>query len=497
LKGTRRAVLGEIELWARDFDRPPIYWLNGLAGTGKSAIAQTISERMFADGQIGASFFCSRDFADRSNLQLIFPTLAVQLARRYTGFRSIFVPVVQSNPNIAHESLSDQMNKLIIRPLRVSAISTVIIIDALNECEDEEPASAILSVLGQFISRIPKVKFFLTGRPEPRIREGFRLPLMAEATDVFVLHEVEPSRITNDIRLFFRHELSWLAHRRGGLEDWLTTEHLDILCERAAGLFVYAVATANFIGGVVSDPKNQLDRILQSPESSAWEGKTKFKANATLDSLYTSILQHAFRDGNPEDDTRARSILSAVVLAANPLSPSAIATLLGFDAKYVLHVLLSANSLLIFEMDPDPVRPFHRSFPDFITDPTRCTDRRFYIFPPDHHLELLTVCLDLMNRTLEKNMCKLPDVIANLDVGDLKERSKEYVDPALRYACVSWHVHLIGARAIPSHASTITPTLHQFLEKKFLPWLEALSILGAARNVVEVLEDVMDWLPVR
>ncbi|KAF9642833.1 hypothetical protein BDM02DRAFT_3152066, partial [Thelephora ganbajun] len=114
LKGTRGAVLDAIELWARDFDKPPVYWLNGLAGTGKSTIAQTIAERIFADDQLGASFFCSRDFEDRSNLKFIFPTIAVQLARNLAGFRSIFVPLVQSDPEVAHESLYSQMDKLIV-----------------------------------------------------------------------------------------------------------------------------------------------------------------------------------------------------------------------------------------------------------------------------------------------------------------------------------------------------------------------------------------------
>ena len=27
-----------IELWARDFNKNPVYWLNGLAGTGKSTV---------------------------------------------------------------------------------------------------------------------------------------------------------------------------------------------------------------------------------------------------------------------------------------------------------------------------------------------------------------------------------------------------------------------------------------------------------------------------
>ena len=320
-----------------------------MAGTGKSTIAQTIAERLFADDQLGASFFCSRDLEDRSNLHFIFPTLAVRLARKYTEFRSIFVPLARSDPGIAYESLYDQMEKLIVRPLIESAISTVIVIDALDECKDEEPASAILSVLGQFVSKIPKVKIFVTGRPEPRIREGFRLPLLEQVTDVFVLHEVESNRVNSDIRLFFRHRFSELAARRRGLDGWPTEEQLDLVCERAAGLFVYAVATVRFIDHKNNSPKRQLDRLLDSAESSAFEGMTKFTANATLDSLYTSILQEAFGDGYPGDDPKVRSVLGAVILAANPLSPSAIAALLGFDIEEVSPILSSAHSLLTLQ----------------------------------------------------------------------------------------------------------------------------------------------------
>ena len=87
LKNTRDAVLTTIELWARDFDQSSVYWLNGLAGTGKSTIAKTIAERLFVDDQLGASFFCSRDFEDRRNLHFIFPTLATQLARKFLEFQ--------------------------------------------------------------------------------------------------------------------------------------------------------------------------------------------------------------------------------------------------------------------------------------------------------------------------------------------------------------------------------------------------------------------------
>ena len=76
MKGTRRDVLFQIEQWSRDEEDKHVFWLNGLARMGKSTIAQTFAEMCFADGKLGASFFCSQDFNSRSSLQSILPTLA-------------------------------------------------------------------------------------------------------------------------------------------------------------------------------------------------------------------------------------------------------------------------------------------------------------------------------------------------------------------------------------------------------------------------------------
>ena len=494
LDGTREAILDEIELWSRDINKLPVFWLNGLAGTGKTTIAQTIAERMSAGGQLGASFFCSQDFEDRSNLKFIFPTLATQLARGYSKFRSIFIPLVQQNPAIALESLYNQMDKLIVQPLKESGISTIIVIDALDECKDEEPASAILSVLGRLISQIPKVKFFLTGRPEPRIRTGFRLPLLAEVTDIFVLHNVQPNLIDNDIQLFLRQRLFEIANTQVGLDVWPTEEEVDQLCKQAAGLFVYAVATVRFIGYGSIGPRAQLERLLQSPESTTYQGKAKLNKKTTLDSLYTSILQGGFEDDDPESDSRIRSILGAIVLATNPLSPSSIAALLGFHTMDVSHQLSLVHSLVLQGDSNHLVQPFHKSFPDFITNPVRCIDQRFYVSPTHHHHELLKGCLELMSQTLEKNMCQLPDAITNCEVKDLKERIKQYISPALEYACRSWYKHLADEHI--SHTTTISASIDYFLREKFLFWLEALSVIGAAREAVNALGVAMKWLKV-
>jgi len=485
-------VLAEIEQWTEDLDASQVFWLNGLAGTGKSTIAQTISERMFADGRLGASFFCSRVFEDRSNLQFIFPTLAFQLAQKYPGFRSSLIPLLQSNPDIMHESLQEQMLKLLVDPLCSADVSAIIVIDALDECNNEDPESAILLVLGQLVSKIPQVKFFITSRPETHIMLGFRGPLLKTATHIFILHHVEPSTVDEDIRCFFKHELSRLAQRRGGMDGRPTDGELDLLCQRAAGYFVYAVATVNFLDHHLQDPLDQLDVIMAVPESTAHEGEADLKVYTSLDSLYISIFQKSFLKNKTKDDAMVCSILSAVLLVKQPLSLSGIATLTGFRQNQIYHLLGLIQSLLILPEDPDhPIQPFHKSFPDFITDPTRCVDMRFYL-SPKYHTDLVLHCFKLMGKSLRRNMCSVPDYALNSEVEDLPKRIEDSgIHGALEYACRSWYKHLI----ITGHQTEgVVSALDDFLQGKFIFWLEVLSVLGAMGGAVHALNVTIKWL---
>ena len=491
LKGTREIVLNEIGSWTKDPSKSPVFWLNGLAGTGKSTIAQTIAERAFAEGNLGASFFCSRDFEDRSNLQFIFPSLAFQLAHKYPDFRLYIVSILRFNPDIVHESLYSQMQRLIAGPMQAIGLSTVIVIDALDECKDDEPSSAILSVLGRFVKEIPGVKFFITGRPEPRIKTGFRLPLLVDSTDVFVLHDVHPSLINNDIRLFLKHELADLASRRR-LGVWPSDEHVDLLCRRAAGLFVYAVATVKFLDSNTHLPERRLGAILKFPDSTAPEGRTRFGNKTTLDSLYTSVLQAAFSEEDEDVYSKVRTTIGTIVLVVNPLPPSAIAELMGLDPNELMLFLTPIQSLLAKGEDLNhPVKLFHKSFPDFITDPSRCADTRFCISPGRLHTELTTNCFGVMNGRLDQDFLSLPEYALNSEVEDLQTKIDGRVSPALQYACQSWHNHLAETRG---DITGIVYEVRVFLEEKFLEWLEMLSVLGDVGGAAVALEKLMTWL---
>ena len=84
----------------------PVYWLNveraRRTPTRKGTISQTIAERTFVDGKLGAPFSRSPDSEVRNNLHFTFPTIAVQLARKHQNFLSVFVPLARSASEIRH-----------------------------------------------------------------------------------------------------------------------------------------------------------------------------------------------------------------------------------------------------------------------------------------------------------------------------------------------------------------------------------------------------------
>ena len=494
LRGTRKDVLLEIERWLIGEQEQHVFWLNGLAGTGKSTIAQTLAETTFADGKLGASFFCSRDFADRSSLQAIFPTIAFQLAYQYPSFRRELLRVLKSRPDVGRESLCSQMEKLLIGPLKASRVSTLIIIDALDECKDEEPASAILSVLSRYVDKIPHVKFFITGRPEPRIRCGFRLKTLRPITEIFRLHDVERSSVDHDIKLFYRMQLTDIAKSRSDCDftqDWPSLSDIDILCGKAAGLFIYAATVVKFVAFRHRTPTEQLERVILLPQSTDYEGRSG------VDLLYTQILEQAAADMDTDRDnkeiySRFKTVVGAILLVFNPLSARALSDLLKVPNTYTtLHSLHSL--LLIPDVPEDPIRIFHKSFPDFLTDPNRCNNEIFFVEPTIHHVGVLLSCLRLMRGRFKRNICNLGDYIVLSRVEDLSTRRKDCVGDALEYACKYWTKHLLCIPGDSPHIQEVHEAIDQFFKTHLLHWIEVLVLMENLSVGIHGINDIDQW----
>jgi hypothetical protein len=492
LGGTRESTLGDIMNWAKNPQGQPVFWLNGLAGTGKSTIAQTFSELASNDDILGASFFCSRDYLDRKELKNIFPTLAYQLACRYPRFRGHLVKSIKRDPSVAHNSLISQLRALVVDPLATTGISCVIVIDALDECIDDQPASAILSVLGRLVTKLPLVKFFITGRPEPRIRSGFRLPLLEPFTQIFLLHEVASASVEGDIRLYLTEKLGAMAKRRSGLdlpEAWPSDEEITVLTRKSSGLFIFASTVARFIESEHHEPRERLRLIVSKADDTSHEGASG------IDSLYSQVLCDAFSGVDEESVfVNLKRILSAVVLALNPLSRDGLLKLLDIDSALISTTLRHLHSVILVPADgSEKIRVFHKSFPDFLLDSNRCPDPRFHLDSPTRHGDMMMICLDLVGK-LKINPCSLPPFVMNQDIPDPSQLLEDRLGSGLRYACKYWSTHLLLSSTSGEYRSRSVASVSRFFDRGVFPWMEIMSLEGRLEDVVYSMNHMLEWL---
>jgi len=118
LPNTRIDLLREIYNWGDGHDEKRfIYWLNGLAGTGKSTIARTVARKYFNQGQLGASFFFSRGGGDVGRADKFVTTVALQLASSVPSLQGAVSDAIRERSDIVNHALSDQWRQLVLRPL--------------------------------------------------------------------------------------------------------------------------------------------------------------------------------------------------------------------------------------------------------------------------------------------------------------------------------------------------------------------------------------------
>jgi hypothetical protein len=212
-----------------------------------------------------------------------------------------------------------------------------------------------------------------------------------------------------------------------------------------------------------------------------------------LDKMYAQVLEQAAEtSGNPKPHERALGkILSAIVLLQEPMPPSALAVLV--DEERRASAILPLLSAVLLVDDEAPVRLFHPSFPDFITNEERCKDSRFLVSRSEGHLQLATRCLEIMNNGLRRDACDIRDPsLLNNEVADLEERLARAVPSELRYACQYWHIHLQHAGVFSN--SGLLAALETFCARHLLHWVEVLSLMNKLPSARVELESLLTHL---
>jgi hypothetical protein len=497
LAGTRELLLNDIYEWAISPGKC-IYWLQGMAGTGKSTISRTIAQRFHDKQQLGASFFFKRGEAQRGNAQLLFSTISMDLYRAIPEIRPSVVDAVNQDPQISTRRLKEQFEKLILNPL--SQLKTkpiipvlVIILDALDECDRDDDVKLIIELLSQ-VKQIKglQVRVFVTSRPEHPILQSFR-EMKGSHKDV-ALHDIPKAVIDHDIDVFFTDNFFRMRYEYKYEENWPAISIIQQLVNMASPLFIFAATVCRILSdGVLGDPKDQLERVIQ------YSGREGTK----LDATYRPVLDRLLLD--PADPYKQRpefqraeiledfrAIVGSIVILYEPLSIPSLSNLLDIKDSKIRSKLKWLQAVIrVPEDDKKPVRIFHLSFRDYLLQDSSAKnalhnderDPKFWIKEKQAHQRVAESCIQLMTISLKEDICEV--TIPGTLITDV-ERSKvdDYIPPEVQYACLYWIQHLLKSVTQLQDNDYV----HQFLQVHLLHWLEALSWIGKiSEGILEII----------
>ena len=206
MEGTRQSILNEITAWVTEpqkrngTSQGNTYWFYGLPGIGKTSLAHSICENLHDQKHLAGAFFCQRSDHDLSEPRNILPTLTHKLAGVFPPFRRIVADRLRNDPNLTSKSMKHSLFLDFIRDLsRQPEHDLVFVIDALDECGDDQSRPGILRVLTDAAAQAPWLKIIITSRPEVDIQRFFKALTLSSyspydlATDKEAAADCEPS----------------------------------------------------------------------------------------------------------------------------------------------------------------------------------------------------------------------------------------------------------------------------------------------------------------
>ena len=431
---TRVRILDHIRQWARGDTGPPICWLSGYAGTGKSTIADTIATER--SSWIPLTFFFSRGKDDRDSLKKLVPTLAYQLAQSIPSLSPFIEECFTQDPLIMDRALGHQLRKLIFDPianLSEPHLRILIIIDGMDECRDpQEQVTLIRQLSENTSSEQQQLCLLLTSRPEDQIDKVFKLSTVCSKFYPLRLQDYEDHR---EIRHVLVNGFEEIRSQHNDIlpklpYSWPSRGEIDRAVSQSQAVFIYVSTLLKFVGADDDySPQEKLQKALN--------------AHAGLDAIYDQVLSAA-------KGKDSKTVLATIILLQRPLSITALGKLMGWQSTNIRIALRGYKSILTFSGSDDnkPVFPFHASLGDFLVDQKR-SEAHFIHDTTKYQRDILFGCIWEMN--------------------SLTSTTIQTISDPLSYACRYW-AHHMGQLDVLT-VRDMKAVLNEFMGKLIQEWI--------------------------
>ncbi|KAG4291553.1 hypothetical protein FPRO06_13774 [Fusarium proliferatum] len=476
--GTQTRAIQYIHDWINDSQKA-LLWIYSHAGTGKSTLARTIARELTETRQIAAGYFLKRGDANRNDVSRVFPTIASQFMStipRYEPFLRKSV-IASKNQDIKTMRLEQQFEVLLKGPLsEIGIVSStkVIIIDALDECTNLLEASKIIKLLCSLgTSNVLRFRLLVTSRDESLVRKAIENQIHESLQLATTFRNDNISDIRSILRLGFED-----IRKETEIEHaWPTDEQFEVILQRSINpspLFIYAATFLRYLdeGKEMCTSEKRLQWwIDQSPSTDNM---------SQLEGLYTTVFDNLDRnkkDGTfgllaDEEKKDLRTVLSIVVLAVEPLSIEAIASISRVDLGTTRGLLKCCRAVLeISDDNQQPVKAVHKSFSDFLLRKDPLKRSWFHADEMESHDYIAEGCMPLL-QTLRKDICNFNDPGVSRDSINPYTIDR-HISKSLQYASSYWWYHLQSGNKPGPFYESLVP----ILESHLLHWIECLSIL--------------------
>jgi energy-coupling factor transporter ATP-binding protein EcfA2 len=491
MDGTRVDIISDIvsRLTNPDPDQRVVI-LSGSAGSGKSTIAKSVASILAEQKKVlAASFFFAWDTAERNHIKPLPTTLARQLADHDDCFRRFLVKlIVEDRTGILDMDPHLQFQKLVVELLGQAPPTQtpwVICLDALDEC-GKDRGVLCLRWLSDNMNKIPKnIRFFLTGRPN--VPQYLQFDKLHSLVHEIILDDVDTSQVRQDIHLYVEKSLD------GGTWDvrdsWKACpQDVKQITAHADGLFVFAATAVRYICSAVPQvhPQDSINFLLGGDPLT------------DIHDLYYRVLDEAIVVPDSKS-LRAQNyfahikrILGTIVLLLKPQSPEALAKFLGMDVEDLRRTLHPLSAVIQIPREGGTIKIIHLSFREFLMSTIQ--ERRLDLLcgTENQKEEMASGILQIMETGLKFNICDLPtSYLKNVDMPNITQSIQAGIPEHLQYACQFWADHVTAIPYNHEHAQAT----ENFLLKKFLFWLEALSLLGIVGSASHALSKFIWWAP--
>ncbi|KAJ4089113.1 hypothetical protein NW761_007422 [Fusarium oxysporum] len=453
----------------RDDPEQHLLWIKGDPGKGKTMLLAGLITELEKTSHDGIFyFFCQAARPSHRTASNVLRGLIWFIINKRPGLKSyVRREYDQAGPNIFTDHNAWYALSGILTAILEDKTSAdyIIIIDALDECI--EGREKLIGYISQ-CSISCKAKWVISSRNWPEIESQ----LDATQSQVRLQLELNHASISNAVLKFVDSKIDRLNSTYDRANRERIRKHL---LNNANDTFLWVALVCQELGKPGVNNYHSSNILKRFP--------------AGLNELYARMIC----DIKEQDMGWCRAILAVIAVASRPLSLQELAaadkSLIEWveDKKTLSSLVTSCGSFLTIR--ENKVYTVHQSVNDFLRDTPK-------ILPSgigQQHYSILDCSLNVMHDRLHRNLYKLEDSCALIDEMDVSEGSSLTI---VGYACVYWVDHFCAWLLTDNqHQNNFCYTMiTQFLENKYLYWLEAMSLLRCTSEAIKAMQRLEDKL---